>query len=184
MLLVGLVAGCGEQLPISDPRVPSVIGRVVAVDAPERVDGSFLGALQVTLADGTTVDIPRGARYDGPNCTFVDDTNESAPFQEGRTECAVNAVVADGEVVAVVGIGIGDAAGPQFSGTLVEVNREARYVADRSGFAFVWREEPVVDCAVAGATLLDDPALIEHGAVFFAFDDEGWLIGLECGVEG
>ncbi len=186
VVLAGLVVGCAEKSPGNTARVPSVIGRVVDVDARERVDGSFLGGLRLTLADGTTLDIPRGTRYDGPNCTFIDDTNESAPYQEGRTECAVNAVVEDGEVVALVGLGIDDSgrAHAQFSGDLVEVNREMGYVADQFGYAFAWREEPFVDCAFAAVTSLDDSALIEHGAVFFVFDDEGWLIGVECGVEG
>ena len=181
-----LLSACSDAPPAAQPRVPSIIGRVVDVDAPERVDGGFAGELTLTLADGTTVDVPRGTRYDGPNCTFIDDSGQSAPYREGRTECAINAVVAGGEVVAVVGIGVDDSGGPhsQPSGTLVKVNREIGYVADQFGYAFVWREEPFVDCDVAGVASLDDPALIEHGAVFLLFDQEGWLIGLECGVEG
>ena len=178
-----LLPACSDEPPVAEPRVPAVIGRVVDFDARERVDGDFVGAIKLTLADGTIVDVPRGTRYDGPNCTFIDDTGQSEAYREGRTECAINAVMTDGEVTAVVGIPVGDVAQQARFGTLVQVNRQQSFIADRFGNAYRWQVEPFVNCDALGIVFLDDPALIDHGAVFPNFDDDGWLIGVTCGLE-
>ena len=182
-----LIIGACNDSPAIEPNPPDLIGLVAAVDSPETVDGGrFLGALKLTLADGTLLEVPRGVDYDGPRCRFVAEKADYGAVREG-SECLVHVGMSEGVVEWILGFRI-DASGavtPGFStGDLVEVNLAERFVVTRWGQTFPWRNEPpVVDCSAFGLGGIEDPGLVDHELFTYRFDADGYLAGLMCNYE-
>lgn len=181
------LGGCGGDLPAVEPDPPDLLGVVDEVDSPETVDsGRLMGAVRLTLGDGSTLEVPRGVDYDGPRCVFIDESGDYGAVRE-VSECVVHVGMTDGVVDWIRGFRIeaNGAVTPGFgTGDLVEVNTSERFVVTRWGGTFPWRgEPPVVDCALSGDFEIDDPELLDHAAFFYRFDADGYLLSLVCGYE-
>jgi hypothetical protein len=183
--VVTLILGsCGEDLPAVAPDPPDALGVVIDVDSPETVDGrQLLGALNLTLADGSVVEVPRGVNYDGPRCLFVDERGDYGAVRE-VSECVVHIGMTDGVVDWIRGFRIepnGNVTPGFGTGDLVEVNMSERFVVTRWGGTFPWRgDPPVIDCAMFDGAAIDDPDVLDHAAFALRFDVDGYLESLSC----
>ncbi len=184
--VLGLGACSGT--PVVEPDPPDLLGVVTAADSPETVDGGrLLGALMLTLADGSTLEVPRGVDYDGPRCVFVDESGDYGAVRQ-VSECVIHVGMTDDGVNWIRGFVIAPdgSVTPGFAtGDLVSVNVGERYVVTQWGGTFPWRDDaPVIDCALSGEFEIDDPALVDHAAFLYRFDADGYLSELSCGYEG
>ena len=183
-----LIIGACDDVPAVDANLPDLVGVVAEVDSPEKVDGGrLLGAMKLSLADGTVLDVPRGVDYDGPRCMFVEESGDYGSVRE-VSECLVHVGMVGDAVDWILGFRIEPDGGvtPGFTtGDLVEVNVAEHFVLTRYGHAFPWQDElPVVDCALSGLSDINDPALVDHAVTIYRFDADGYLSGLVCGYEG
>ena len=185
--VIALCLGACDDIPAVAADPPDLLGTVVDVDSPETVDGGrLLGALSLSLADGSMLQVPRGVEYEGPRCVFVKESGDYGAVRE-LSECVIHAGMTGGVVDWIRGFRIepDGSVTPGFgTGDLVEVNRSERNVVTRGGGTFPGRgTPPLADCAWSGVFQLDDPELLEHAVVAYHFDADGYLAALSCVFE-